>query len=87
VYNNIKLPNGNEKEEENMSEQKQNGGICRTWIETSLEGWTSELERFDTEEEANEHGMKHNRGLLQDELSRESEVYKSFTPYPTVKTK
>lgn len=77
---------GEEKESEN-GEQKQNGWICRTWTETSLEGWTSEIERFDTEEEADEHGMKHLRGLLQDELSREFEVYKSFTPYPTLKTK
>ena len=59
--------------------QTQNGWICRTWIETSENGWTSEFDRFDTEEEAREHGYTHNRLIKQDELSREFEVYKDFT--------
>lgn len=28
------------------------GWICRTWTETSLNGWLSEFDRFDTEDEA-----------------------------------
>lgn len=29
--------------------------ICRTWTRTA-DGWTSEFDRFDTEQEAREHG-------------------------------
>lgn len=55
------------------------GWVCRCWTETSLEGWTSEFETFDTEQEAIDCGINHNRMLGGDELSREFEVYKKFT--------
>lgn len=59
----------------------QGGWICRTWTET-IHGWTSEFDRFDTEEEAREFGQIHNRMINADagELAREYEVYKDF-PY------
>ena len=55
------------------------GWICRTWTETSLNGWVSEFDRFDTEDEANKHGQAMMRLPFKDgELSREFEVYKDF---------
>lgn len=58
--------------------------ICRTWTETSLDGWTSEFESFETEQEAIDHGRNHNKGIKEDELSREFEIYKRFTPEKTL---
>ncbi len=69
--------------EEKESEKKYDW-ICRTWTETSLEGWTSEFESFGTEQEAIDHGRKHNKGVKEDELSREFEIYKRFTPEKTL---
>ena len=57
----------------------QTGWICRTWTET-IHGWTSEFDRFDTEEGAREFGQIHNRLIKSDEKAREYEVYKDF-PY------
>lgn len=59
--------------------QTQTGWICRTWIETSENGWTSEFEHFDTEEEAMKHGGVHVSLMKNDELTREYEIYKDFT--------
>lgn len=50
--------------------------ICRAWTQTSLEGWTSEIERFETEEDANEFGQFHLENIHDDELAREYEVYR-----------
>lgn len=62
-----------------MKAQTQTGWICRTWTETSENGWTSQFDRFDTEEEAREFGYAHNRNIGYSELAREFEVYKDFT--------
>lgn len=51
------------------------GWICRTWTETALNGWTSEFDRFDTEEEAYIFGEMHNNMIHEDELDRTYEVY------------
>lgn len=53
------------------------GWICRTWIET-YSGWLSEFERFDTEEEANDFGISHNRNIRCGELARDFEIYKDY---------
>lgn len=62
-----------------MKKQVFIGWICRCWTETSLEGWTSEFESFDTEEEAIEYGKHHNAMLGRYELARDFEVYKNFS--------
>lgn len=62
-----------------MKKQVMIGWICRTWTETALNGWQSEFDRFDTEEEAISFGQFHNSLIKDDELSREYEVYKDFT--------
>lgn len=62
-----------------MKTQTFNGWICRTWRETSENGWTSQFDRFDTEEEAREFGQTFCRMINSDELSREYEIYKDYT--------
>lgn len=52
--------------------------ICRTWTETSLDGWMSGFHRFETEEDANEFGQVHLDNIHAGELSREYEVYYDF---------
>ena len=47
---------------------------CRTWVRTSLNGWVSEIERFDTEQDAIEYGERHVRLIRLDELERDFEV-------------
>lgn len=59
--------------------QTQVGWICRTWTNTVENGWTSEFDRFDTEQEAEEYGRIHNKLIKRDELAREYEIYKDFT--------
>lgn len=51
--------------------------ICRTWTETSLNGWCSEFDIFETEEEANEFGRIHLKFIRIEDLAREYEVYKA----------
>ena len=58
--------------------QKHIGWICRQWTETE-HGWTSDFDRFSTEEEARNHGEIFVRNIRTDELAREFEVYKDFT--------
>lgn len=53
------------------------GWICRQWIETE-HGWTSDFDRFETEEEAREHGQIFVSLVHASELAREYEVYKDF---------
>lgn len=56
----------------------QTGWICRTWTETS-NGWISEFDRFDTEEQAREHGrIMMSMPFKDGELGRTFEVYKDF---------
>lgn len=55
---------------------ERSGWICRTWIETVGNGWTSEFDRFDTEEEAREFGYNHIKRIRLDDVSREFEIYK-----------
>lgn len=50
--------------------------ICRCWTETTLNGFTSYFEEFETEEEANEYGKTFVSLIKSDELTREYEVYK-----------
>ena len=54
------------------------GYICRTWTETSADGWASRSVTFKTENEANAYGRDHNRGLQDNELSREYEIIKDY---------
>lgn len=61
-----------------MKRQEFVGWICRTWIETVLNGWVSEIDRFDTREEAEDFGRSHNKNIKYDELSRDFEVYKDY---------
>ena len=62
-----------------MKKQVQTGWICRTWKYTAENGWTSEIDRFATEEEAIHFGRTHCKMLHVDEVTREYEVYKDFT--------
>ena len=61
--------------------------ICRIWKETSLDGWTSEIERFKTEKEALEFGRTFIKEINPDELSREYDTWEeapeAFFPNPT----
>lgn len=55
------------------------GWICRVWTETISKGFIYDIARFNTEQEADQHG----RAMMRlpfgyDELSREYEVYKDF---------
>lgn len=49
--------------------------MCRTWIETTMNGWVSEFDRFETEEEAEKHGEIHMSLIKHDEKARDYEVY------------
>ena len=51
--------------------------ICRTWTETSRDGWTGNIAPFDTEKEAEEYGRAFLRNINREELAREYEVYKA----------
>ena len=51
--------------------------ICRKWSENKEKGWLSTFKVFDTEEQAEEHGLEYvNRDPDEDEFSRHYEVYK-----------
>ena len=56
------------------------GWICRQWTEKHGD-WTSEFDRFRTEEEAIEWGQSHIRAIKSDETAREFEVYKDFANF------
>ena len=54
---------------------KNNTWICRAWIETKENGWTSDFYRFATKEEAEEFGIMHLEMIDYDEENRSYEVY------------
>lgn len=55
------------------------GWICRTWMQTPENGWCSEFDRFDSREEAEEHGKWHVDNINEEEMARDYEVYQDFT--------
>lgn len=50
--------------------------ICRTWTQT-VHGWTSEMDRFETKEEAEEYGRLMDSLIREDDLKRDFEVYEA----------
>ena len=50
--------------------------ICRTWTQI-VHGWTSEFDRFETREEAEEFGRIHKSLIGYEDLERDYEVYKA----------
>lgn len=51
--------------------------ICRKWSENKEKGWLSTFELFDTEEQAEEHGIEYvDRDPDEYEFSRHYEVYR-----------
>lgn len=51
--------------------------ICRTWTQRP-DGFTSEFDRFETKEQAEEHGKIFVSLKLHHEISRDFEVYEDF---------
>lgn len=55
------------------------GWICRTWTELTGKGFIPDIKRFNTEQEADQHGRAMMRLPFKDnELSREYEVYADY---------
>lgn len=48
--------------------------LLRTWTKTALDGWTSEMETFDSKEEAVYYGEQFVNMKRRDELERSYEV-------------
>ena len=49
--------------------------ICRQWTKDALNGWTSEIDTFNTREEAEQHGETFKRLIRRDDIERGYEVY------------
>lgn len=52
--------------------------ICRSWKCSSSHEWTSEFDRFNTKEEAIEHGRMFVRLMRYGETARDFEVYPEY---------